>query len=140
MRGALKYASYTENPDTLLKLKPLYCGEQEIVLKRAGQGIVMVEGVSDRNAAELLRNRELWVWRSQLPETAAQEYYIEDLIGLAVFSAEGEALGQVLGFHHYGAGDIMEIGLKGQKTELIGFELVEKVDLEQKTITLKPVG
>ena len=138
-KGALKFGSFTENPDTLFKLKPLYCDENPVAIKKAGQGVVMIEGVTDRTTAETFRNRELWVYREQLPPPKDGEYYIEDLIGFKVLDADGETIGSVVAFHHYGAGDIMEVAVLDKKTEMFGFEQVEKVDIEKSTIHLKPV-
>lgn len=139
IRGALKFGSFTENPDTLFKLKPLYCGENPVVIKKAGQGLLAIEGVTDRTQAETFRNRELWVYRDQLPPPKDGEYYIEDLIGFKVIDADGTEVGSVVAFHHYGAGDIMEVAIADKKTEMFGFEQVEKVDIEKSTIYLKPV-
>ncbi len=52
--------------------------------------LVKLEGVSDRNAAELLRGRTLWVERSALPETDEDEYYLVDLLGAKVLGPDGE--------------------------------------------------
>ena len=136
IKGAVKYLSFTENPDTLFKLKPLYCGDKEITLKKSGPHAT-IEGIADRTQAETCRSRELWVWRNQLPEPTNNQYYIEDLIGLNVIAADGEELGTVLSFHNFGAGDIMEIKLKDETTEMFGFEQVKKVDIENTTIYLK---
>lgn len=57
--------------------------------------LVKLEGVNDRNAAELLRGRTLWVARSALPETDDSEYYLVDLIGARVLGPDGE-LGTVV--------------------------------------------
>jgi 16S rRNA processing protein RimM len=140
IKGALKFGSFTENPDTLFKLKPLYCGESHVAVKKAGQGLLAIEGVTDRTQAEAFRNRELWVFREQLPPPKDGEYYIEDLIGFKVVDVHGEEVGSVVAFHHYGAGDIMEISIADKKTEMFGFEQVEKVDIEKSTIHLKPVN
>ena len=40
-----------------------------------------LEGVDDRDAAELLRGADIEVERSALPPTAAREYYRDDLSG-----------------------------------------------------------
>lgn len=139
IKGALKFGSFTENPETLFKLKPLYCGENPVVIKKAGQGLLAIEGVTDRTQAETFRNRELWVHRDQLPPPKDGEYYIEDLIGFKVLDADGTEVGSVVAFHHYGAGDIMEVVVLDKKTEMFGFEQVEKVDMKVQTIFLKPV-
>jgi 16S rRNA processing protein RimM len=51
--------------------------------------LVKLEGVVERNAAEALRGRTVWVARSALPESDASEYYLVDLIGAKVTGPEG---------------------------------------------------
>ena len=66
--------------------------------------------VTDRNHAERLNGRELFIDRAALPEPDADdEFYLEDLVGFAVKTLAGEAVGTVLAFHDFGAGDVVEI-------------------------------
>lgn len=51
--------------------------------------LVKLEGISDRNAAEALRGRAVWVSRAALPEDEG-EYYLVDLIGAKVIGPEGD--------------------------------------------------
>jgi len=75
----------------------------------ANGSIARIAGVTDRNAAEALRGKELVVPRSALPELEDGEYYYADLIGLACVSATGEAVGKVVAVDNYGAGDVIDI-------------------------------
>ena len=52
--------------------------------------LVKLEGVGERNGAEALRGRTVWVARSALPASDASEYYLIDLIGAKVTGPEGE--------------------------------------------------
>ena len=65
--------------------------------------------VSDRTAAEAMRGVELTIPRSALPALAKGEYYHVDLLGLAVVSDGGAALGRVVAIDDFGAGDVIEI-------------------------------
>lgn len=65
--------------------------------------------IADRNAAEGLRGTELTVPRSALPPLGEGEYYHIDLIGLAVVTDQGSAVGSVAAVENFGAGDILEI-------------------------------
>ena len=84
-------------------------------LRMTPQGaIARFAEIPDRTAAEKLRGTELTVPRSALPPLAEGEYYHADLIGLAVFSDEGEALGKVVLVENFGAGDVLEIERPGE--------------------------
>jgi 16S rRNA processing protein RimM len=52
--------------------------------------LVKLAGVDDRNAAEALHKRSVWVPRSALPTSDEAEYYLVDLIGAKVSGPEGE--------------------------------------------------
>lgn len=84
---------------------------------------VKIEGITTRNEAEALIGTELYVLRSVLPELAEDEFYLADIIGLDVcLKTPDEKIGKVVAFQNYGAGDIIEIKLSGQKeTEMLPF-------------------
>ncbi|MEG3165759.1 ribosome maturation factor RimM [Sphingomonas sp. PB2P19] len=65
--------------------------------------------VADRNAAEALRGTELTVPRASLPPLEEGEYYHADLMGLAVISSDGTAIGRIVAIDDFGAGDVIEI-------------------------------
>lgn len=72
--------------------------------------ILRLEGVSDRNGAELLRGAKLYQRRSMLKSVGEGEYLTGDLIGLEARTPDGKALGRVLAIE--GAGEVqnLEIG------------------------------
>lgn len=51
--------------------------------------LMMIEGVADRNAADLMRGVEIAVPRSALPKAEDDEVYLVDLVGLEVRGANG---------------------------------------------------
>lgn len=65
--------------------------------------------IADRTAAEKMRGIELTVPRDALGALGEGEYYHIDLIGLAVVSERGEAVGTVVTVENFGAGDVLEI-------------------------------
>ncbi|MDE1468357.1 ribosome maturation factor RimM [Aurantiacibacter sp. D1-12] len=74
-----------------------------------GGAIARFAEVTDRTAAEKLRGTVLTVTRDALPKLGEGEYYHADLIGLAAESDAGEAIGEVIAVHNFGAGDVIEI-------------------------------
>lgn len=50
-----------------------------------GRPLLVLEGVDDRNQAELLRNFLVLIPQSRLPELSADEIYLSELPGLAVY-------------------------------------------------------
>ncbi|HKY40836.1 MAG TPA: ribosome maturation factor RimM [Polyangiaceae bacterium] len=52
--------------------------------------LVKLEGVSERNGADALRGKAVWVARAALPAADPSEYYLVDLIGARVVGPEVE--------------------------------------------------
>ena len=126
IRGEVKVRSFTQDVcdidsyGTLSDKK----GNKRFVVKVVGRSKddlrVKIEGCDDRNQAEALRGTELYVERSVLPDTAEEEFYQTDLVGLEAKTESGELWGKVVAFYNFGAGDIIEIKV-GQKLEMLPF-------------------
>jgi 16S rRNA processing protein RimM len=104
--------------------------------------VARIAGVADRDAAEALRNLDLFVPRERLPEIEeADTFYYADLVGLSAVTADGAALGTVTTVHNFGAGDIIEIAPTGGGAPLmVSFTeaAVPKVDLKARQVVVVP--
>jgi 16S rRNA processing protein RimM len=102
--------------------------------------VARIEGVDDRNAAEALRNVELYLPRERLPEIDEDDtWYYADLVGLAAVAPDGAAIGTVAALYNFGAGDIVEIApAGGGKTLLLPFSeaVVPEVDVKARRIVV----
>ena len=137
VRGEVRVQTYTQAPADLntLKLhsKKLADGSFHFVrLLNPNSSVVIakIDGVNDRNAAELLRGIELFVKREDLPDLKDGEYYQTDLIGMRVIR-DGITIGLVDNIQNYGGGDILELDT-GEMVSFVG----ATVDLENKIISL----
>jgi len=96
---------------------------------------VKIKGVDTRNDAEALIGTEFYVSRDKLPELGEEEYYLQDLIGLKVcLQTPDNVIGHVARFSNFGAGDIIELKLDGQKeTEMLPFtkQYVPQINIAQ---------
>ena len=105
--------------------------------------IARVAGVSTREAAEALRNVEIFARRDQLPPPAHDEFYYDDLIGLEAVDAAGAQLGRVVSLMNYGAGDVLEIApAQGGETLLLPFtkRITPRIDFDAGRIVIEPPG
>jgi 16S rRNA processing protein RimM len=116
LKGEVKIASFTADPVDLAAYGPLTDAARarrfevlDIRPFKSGTVVARLKGVSDRTAAEKLRGVELFVPRVALPETEDDEFYYSELIGLAATSPDGETMGEIVGVHNFGAGDLLEI-------------------------------
>jgi 16S rRNA processing protein RimM len=105
---------------------------------RAGNNgtIARFAEVPDRNAAEALRGTELTVPRAALPLLEAGEYYHADLIGLAVVSTDGEAIGRVVAIDNFGAGDVIEIERESGKRFMVPMRPEAVLEWNGETLTV----
>jgi 16S rRNA processing protein RimM len=118
VRGLVKITSHTLEPADLTAYGPLSDAQGRVyTLRWKAEGVAevsrIVDGeavrVNDRSAAEKLTNTELFIDRSALPPADAEDFYLTDLIGLAVADPAGDAIGTVSVVHDYGAGASLEI-------------------------------
>ncbi len=116
VRGLVKLKSFTEEPEAVAAYGPLTdeAGRRTFRLTLKGRVkdllLAAIDGVEDREAAQALRGTRLYVERSALPEPEdAEEFYVADLVGLAVESPDGETLGRVASVADHGAGSVLEI-------------------------------
>jgi 16S rRNA processing protein RimM len=146
IRGLVKLAVYLESPKDIENYNPVHDASGRaytIILKNAikGEWLAEVNGITDRNAAELLRGTELFIDRSQLPETEGDEIYLEDLVGCDAINSEGHKIGEVISVDNFGASDLIEIKpLDGSKTFYlpIAQPYVQDINLEDNFIVVQP--
>jgi 16S rRNA processing protein RimM len=138
IRGEVLIKTFTAEPESIGAYGPLSdkggTRTFEIEsLRVTSKGVVArLKGVADRNAAEAVRGTELYIERERLPAAAEGEFYHADLIGLLAVDRGGKAIGEIVAVHNFGAGDLIEVRLRGSaKTELIPFTdtAVPEVDI-----------
>jgi 16S rRNA processing protein RimM len=147
VRGEVKLWSFTAEPGAVADYGPFETDDGRVVeieaLRPAKDFFVArLKGVGDRNAAERLRNAELFVPRERLPApTEADEFYHADLIGLAVEDAAAARLGSVVAVHNFGAGDLLEVRpAAGGDTVMLAFNAatVPAIDIAAGRIVVAP--
>jgi 16S rRNA processing protein RimM len=147
IRGEVRITTFTARPEDIAAYGPLDDGGARSfrieAMRATGKGVVArLAGVRDRTAAEALRGTPLYVDRDRLPPPTEGEFYHADLIGMSAVDAEGRTVGEVVGVHNHGAGDILEVRLaESSKTELVAFTdaFVPEVDLTgRRAVVLLP--
>ncbi len=110
LRGHVKVTPLTSNEQ---RLQPgavvLVRGEPTRILDVAtprGYPCIVFEGYEDATAADVLRGTLIELAEEELPALPEGEYYVHDLVGLAVVDAEGEAIGELAEVLRTGANDV----------------------------------
>src|SRR5512143_2140056 len=115
VKGEVRLTAFTAEPLALLDYKTLTRedGSPGLTLTsgRAAKGGIVARAreIETREQAEALRGLRLYIPRDVLPEPEEDEFYVTDLIGLAVETPAGEPLGRVKTVQDFGAGDLLEI-------------------------------
>ncbi|WP_309089274.1 ribosome maturation factor RimM [Phenylobacterium sp.] len=115
VRGEVRITSFTADPSALLDYRDMKREDGQPALTllsgRPAKGglVVRAREVETREQAEALRGLKLFVPRDVLPEPEEDEFYVTDLIGLSVVTADGEPLGRIKNVQDFGAGDLLEV-------------------------------
>lgn len=148
LAGEMKVRLETDFPDRFARLK-------QICLRRAdggarlyeiagtrphkGQILLKLQGVTSIEDAEALRNRLLQIRGEDAVRLPANEFYIHDLLGCEVVTAEGRALGPLTQVLRTAANDVYIIGT-GKNEILLPViqDVVREVDLANRRILVTP--
>ncbi|TXD96176.1 ribosome maturation factor RimM [Psychrobacter frigidicola] len=109
--------------------------------REQGTGLVaQFEQVPDRNVAETMNGVTIWVAQNILSETAEDEYYWSDLVGMRVMNEQNEYLGDITEMFETGAHDLMRVAANSNSLDaeerLIPWhkQTVIEVDVANKTV------
>lgn len=144
VHGAVKIKTFCEEPLNIAAYGPLTSedGRQFILkgtkLSKSPIVIAKLDDVKNREQADALKGTKLYVCRTVLPPTQEDEFYHTDLIGMSVKDNTGTIIGKVSAVFDHGAGAIIEITDKSDKTDLVQFtkEFVPTINLEEKYLVI----
>ena len=145
IRGQLKVFSYTQPRKNILNYTPWWLGSDNhwetrklLSGQEHGKGlIVSLENCEVRDQALALVGKQIAIFRQQLPETAENEFYWSDLIGLTISTGTGVQLGVVDHLFETGSNDVLVV--KGDRQRLIPYiweQVVRNIDLDNGIITV----
>ncbi len=130
IKGEIKLIVYSENPQKIEEyslfnskgepVKVTISNKNKTTIgSSSGNPIVIakIDGVNDRNTAELLRGQEFFVSRLELEELDENEFYYSDLIGMDAIDTNSQKIGKITNVMEFGAGGIIEIEFTNTKTK-----------------------
>ena len=96
--------------------------------------ILKFKGYDNINEIEKYKSRDLLITRDQAVDLEPDEYFITDLIGLAVVSDQGAELGILKDVLETGANDVYVVAMKDGKELMLPAigDCILNVDLEQR--------
>jgi 16S rRNA processing protein RimM len=146
IKGIVKIKPFTDDITRFDNLKKVYikCNkekkEYEIEEVKYHKDMVLIKfkGIDKVEEAELLRNSYIVINRKDEPELEEGTYYIVDLLGLDVYSDEGNLLGKVDDIFNNGSTDIYVIKDELGKQILLPAiaDVIKEINLEKKMIVV----
>ena len=142
IKGEVKVQPLTDDPARFLKLKSVIIdGENYRVLgvKVGAEAVIAaLSGVTDRNAAELMRGKFMCVKREDAVELKENTFFIANIIGCALLTDDGEKKGVITDVTNAKT-DIFTVRCEDGRILRFPFlkDLLVKADVENKTVTVK---
>lgn len=146
IRGEVVVETFGSRPDRFQPGLKLFlsqdAGDREALVERAwvhnGELVLKLVGADTRNDAEALRGAELRIPVEDRPPAPEGEYYLSDLIGCRIERPDGSLVGEVVGWHDYGASPLLDVR-NGDREFLVPFAeaFYRVVDVDGKRIVME---
>ncbi len=141
IKGELKCQLYTDVFDALIKAKQVFIDGEACEVEKAKirQGFLFLKlrGVDDRNHAEMFRNCEIYLPKQDLRKHLAEDFLVDDLIGMVLYDEKGVLVGQIVDYEDYGSAAILSIEANGHVYEVPYVEAIFKTQGETLVVDRK---
>ena len=144
IKGMIKVKPFTENIKRFDKLTKIYIKKKntekeygiEEVKYHKNMVLIKLKGIDTVEEAEKLRDGYLQVDRKDEEPLEEGTYYIVDMIGLEVYTDDGNILGKLEDIYNTGSNDIYVVKNEQGKQILLPAisEVIQKIDMENKKI------
>ena len=147
IKGWVKVISFTDPIENILSYKKwtlsdnetekTYCLEDSRI--QGNKIVIKLEGVNNRDDADLLKNLQIEINRSDLPKLEENSYYWEDLVDFNVIDIKGMHVGKVDSLFRTGSNDVLVIINETKQRLLVPFimeEVIKYVDLDKELISI----
>ena len=141
LKGEVKVNSFTDDNTKFERISKVFVKQKETMkeyeIEKVGynknQVILKFKNINSIEEAETLRNSYILVDRDIFGSLPEGVYYIADLIGLDVYTENGEYLGKVEDIYNTGSNDIYVVKDDlGKQKILPGIdEVIKNIDLDQ---------
>lgn len=141
VKGEVKLLSLADSPSALSGVKEYRIKDKIYAVEKyrsdGSFAYVKFVGIDDRNAAELLRDAELYIEERNRPKLPEGRYFIADLIGSTVSDEHGP-IGELYDIMQYGSADVYCVREPlGREFMFPAIEsVIVQVDTSKKTIAV----
>lgn len=141
IKGEVKIYPYTDDIDNLSNIDKLYLDEKlsleynvENCRVHKNMLITKFKEISDPDVALKLKDKNVYIPKSDLEELEEGTYYIFDLIGIEIFDMDQNKIGVLEDVQNSGANDVYEINTTDNKKIYLPaiHGVIKKVDIKNK--------
>lgn len=143
LKGEIKVYNYSDSTEIYEIADSLFIGSKSFCVENVriqkNMPILQVEGIDDRNAAERMRGKEIFVSEEFLPRLPEGEHYVKDLLGMKVVTEEGRQIGVLKDIIQNTAQDVYNVETsEGGQVLIPGVpEFLINIDDEERVITVR---
>jgi 16S rRNA processing protein RimM len=144
VRGEMKVQPLTDFPERFDTLTEVFVGRQrrvvtvERVRKQGDRFILKLEGIDTPEAVDTLRRAELAVPREQAMVLPEGHFYLEEIIGAAVFDESGGEVGTVRDVLRTGSNEVFVVrGGAGERLIPVIADAIASLDVAEKRIVVR---
>lgn len=150
IKGFFKVVPFTDNITRFDDLKNIYIEKNKKLEKKEIEEVkyhknlvlLKIKGIDDINDTEQYKNCYLKIDRKNAAKLPEDTYFITDIIGIEVFTEDGELLGNVIDVFPTGSNDVYVIKDELGKQILLPAigDVVKNVDIISKKMTVKLIA
>lgn len=146
LRGAVKVLVMTDFPDRFGLLETVYLGDELVphrissyeLRKQGRHAVLRFKECQNRNQAELLRGKLVWIPSAQAMPLPEGQYYVHQLLGVEVETEEGERLGLLREVLFPGANDVYVVGDEENEVLVPALrDVVLRIDLAERRMVVR---
>ena len=148
LKGEVRVYTYTDEIDRFDDLETFYLGkdletkwEVEKVRYKGNMVIMKIKGIDIVEDAEKLKNKFMYVSREESRDLEEGEFFISDMIGIDVYTIDGEHIGVLTEVLQYAANDVYVIKGAEDKEYLIPaiMKFVPTIDMKERKMIIDPI-
>ena len=143
LKGEVKVYHYSDYKERFEELDQIWIDGRKVAIEGVrymkDMVILKLDGVSDRNGAEALKEQEVFIDESMLRVLPEDTYYIKDLIGMEVASKKEGRIGILTDVIQNSSQDLYEVTTEdGRKIFIPAVEeFIRDIDCQNRKITVE---
>ena len=142
IKGLLKIKSFTVTKSDIFNFSPFYIDNKQLVkllfcFKSKEHFVCKLEDCNNRDDAKKYINKDVLVDSAKFPLLSEKEYYQHELIGFKVINQNNDVFGDIIQFHQFGAGPVIEV-IKNKNCFFLPIDkkFIKDINIKSKKIIL----